>query len=527
MPSPDASSPAVIDLEVVKSEDDGPKTPLTPAQEKDLKRHETRIEQGDETEKDGAKKVADGFLQKATAMHCIREERLYRGDGNRSFEEYCSEKWNFSRANGNRLADIGKLLKNPAMSRRRDILELCTSAEHFVPLLSLAGGEKGQKKSAAAMEARDVKVISVLDKIEAWQKRQAKEHSTITPALVKSAVVVTNPDSATQPRPDKKQNKVIAAVLDYINDARRDSSPKTIAVLDELVKKVTKHGRSSTGISWTDATWNPLQGCTHASKGCDNCYAAKFIATRKKHLYPGLAVGKPVHGITKYLFTGKILLLPHALKEPLSDPIPKLYFVNSLSDLFHKHVPDDFIDEVFDIMERASWHVFQVLTKRTKIMADYSEKRYAQKPPPPNIWLGTSTEDQETFDERYPDLLRVKTAVRWLSCEPLIGSLKLNPKGIDWVVVGGESGKFASKMDKKWAAALRDQCSKAEIPFFFKQWGAYNEAGKMKGETDAGAKPKKKDKTEPTRKSKTKPPVRLDGAVHDAYPPQLKQVLPE
>ena len=400
-----------------------------------------------------------------------------------------------------------------------DILKSFTSAEHFLPLLSLSGGDQGRENVASNQDSGS-RVIEALKKIETWKKSQAEQ--PITPRLVRSAVSVTNPP----PAPEGEEDDVVADVRDHIGKAATDilkyiekvrgalpepKQKKTIAALKKMENKVAALGSRSrsTKISWTEATWNPLQGCTRASRGCDNCYAAKVIAVRKKHQYPGLAVAKTAKGVTTYSFTGKILLLQHALSEPLDDRIGKLFFVNSMSDLFHKDVPDDFIDEVFDVMERASWHVFQVLTKRPKHMADYTVRRYAEKTPPPNIWLGASTEDQEAFDTRYRDLLRVKTAVRWLSCEPLLGPLKMILKGIDWVVVGGESGKTDRKMAKSWATALRDQCKKGDIPFFFKQWGAFGEDGERV----------------PYVRAKAKPKAKLDGVVHEYYPPQLKTVI--
>lgn len=229
-----------------------------------------------------------------------------------------------------------------------------------------------------------------------------------------------------------------------------------------------------TGIQWTDATWDPIRGCS---------------------------------------------IVPELLDQPLRWRRPRRIFVNSMSDLFHEDVPDDFIDQVFAVMAIAERHVFQVLTKRPERMRDYvatpgragavsaetgrgpdGDRSWPFVPPDdlaewwplPNVWLGTSVEDQETADERIPHLLNTPAAVRWLSCEPLLGPLALERldrhwlgpasqtrgmnDGIDWIVVGGESGPGARPMHPDWARSIRDQCLDAGVPFFFKQWGAWNVA---------------------------------------------------
>lgn len=258
--------------------------------------------------------------------------------------------------------------------------------------------------------------------------------------------------------------------------------------------------RSSTGIAWTSATWNPLQGCAHVSAGCDRCYAAKLIATRMADLYPGLATGKPGANGVRYRFNNKIVLLPEDLGQPLQDRTPRRYFVNSMSDLFHKNVPDDFIEAVFQVMEKAHWHVFQVLTKRPERMASFSQKYLKHKEPSSNIWLGTSAENQEAFDKRIPHLRKTKAAVRWLSCEPLLGPIRFDAAdAIDWVVVGGESDS-GRRMEKPWATQLRDQCAESGIPYFFKQWGSFDEEGNG------------------PQKESHDPPPNLDGKIHHAFP---------
>ena len=512
MPQSDAALLATTDLEVVVAK------PLTPPEVKELKRCEDDIELGQKEQEQGREKyehvrkaIGDAFRRMAKAIHRIHKDKLYRGSqGTTTFEGYCGKRWKYSRAHGNRLAEIGQLLEAPSLSPRGDILNLLTSQGHFRPLLSLSDGDNDLQDGDSPKHESDSPVIKALNQVETWRGWQPRK--PITPRMVSSAVVVTRPDSKKQSAPGKKPNKVVAKVLDYIKEARGDlpTLPKTTAVLDKLEAKVARLGRRrSTGIAWTEDTWNPLEGCSRASEGCEYCYAAKLIATRLEHKFPGLAMKTTTDDGTRYLFTNKILLRPELLGDPLSERTGKLYFVNSMSDLFHDKVPDEFIDAVFDVMERASWHVFQVLTKRTKRMADYTEQHYKVKPPPPNIWLGTSTEDQAAFNDRYPHLRRTKAAVRWLSCEPLIGELKLKLKDIHWVVVGGERGS-ERRMEKVWATAIRDECAKAKVPFFFKQWGAFDEEGKKI----------------PQASGKAKHEATLDGVGHDAYPPQLKEVIP-
>jgi protein gp37 len=217
-------------------------------------------------------------------------------------------------------------------------------------------------------------------------------------------------------------------------------------------------------------------------------------------LYPGLSVVKvDGAGRKSYLFANKIVLLPQDLGQPLHDLTPKHFFVNSMADLFHDKVPEDFIDAVFQVMEKAHWHRFQVLTKRPENMAKFSQRYFKNRTPPGNIWLGTSVENQEAFDKRIPALRKTRAAVRWLSCEPLLGPIRFDSAdAIDWVVVGGESDSVRP-MKKAWATSLRDQCKKERIPFFFKQWGSFDEAGN-------GPKKEVHDN------------VTLDGVIHNAFP---------
>jgi protein gp37 len=216
---------------------------------------------------------------------------------------------------------------------------------------------------------------------------------------------------------------------------------------------------ANTEIEWTDATWNPVTGCTKISAGCDNCYAARFSERFR---------GVPGHPFE----TGFDLhLRPERLAQPLSWKRSKMIFVNSMSDLFHKEIPFAFIDRVFDTMERAPWHTFQVLTKRSSRLRDYVNERYPNNLAPRHIWLGTSVEDGSK-KSRVRHVRQTNAGVRFLSVEPLIGPIgELDLTGIHWVIVGGESGPHARPMQPEWAQQVRDQCKTAKVPFFFKQWG--------------------------------------------------------
>lgn len=215
-------------------------------------------------------------------------------------------------------------------------------------------------------------------------------------------------------------------------------------------------------IEWTDATWNPVTGCTKISKGCDNCYAER-IAERFR-------------GVAGHPFERGFDLVerPERLDKPLSWRKPRRVFVCSMSDIFHKRLQPDFVDRVFDMMERADWHIFQVLTKRSSIMRDYLLARYGRRShrAPRHIWCGVSVEDRQAV-ARIRHLRDSPVAVRFLSIEPLLGPVAdvLDLVGIDWVIVGGESGPRARPMDAAWARDVRDACDGARVPFFFKQWG--------------------------------------------------------
>jgi protein gp37 len=234
-----------------------------------------------------------------------------------------------------------------------------------------------------------------------------------------------------------------------------------------------------------------------------------MLGMRLKSVYPGIVrrVESP-KGDSPFQFTGKIWLSPDALGEPLGVKTSCRYFVNSLSDLFYKEVPEWYIDAVFDVMEKADWHQFQLLTKRPDRMAAYTDARYKKKDPPLNIWLGASIEDQQAHDKRIQHLNRVRTAVRWISAEPCLGPIQFLLDGIDWLVLGGESGS-RRPMKKEWAVDIRDQCSRAKVPFFFKQWGYFGEDGK------------KKPRSKPSEEKSPltgKPPEKLEGAVYYNFP---------
>ncbi len=216
---------------------------------------------------------------------------------------------------------------------------------------------------------------------------------------------------------------------------------------------------SATSIEWTDATWNPVTGCTKVTRGCDNCYAQR-IAERFR--------GTPGHPFENGF---DLTLRPERLKQPLSWKKPKRIFVNSMSDLFHKDIPVEFIDQVFETMESASHHIYQILSKRSTLMKKYMCRRYGDELAPPHIWCGVSVEDQNAT-ARIKHLQAVPASIRFLSIEPLLGPVgEIDLAGIDWVIVGGESGPNARPMEHSWVVAIRELCIKNEVEFFFKQWG--------------------------------------------------------
>jgi protein gp37 len=216
---------------------------------------------------------------------------------------------------------------------------------------------------------------------------------------------------------------------------------------------------TTTAIEWTDATWNPVSGCTKIGRGCDHCYAER-MAERFR--------GTPGHPFENGF---DLTLRPHKLTEPLRWRSPRRIFVNSMSDLFHKEIPRTFVDRVFDTMEQANWHNFQILTKRSSLLRNYVNRRYASGQAPPHIWLGVSVEDRQSL-VRLGHLMQAQASVRFVSFEPLLEDLgDLRLQGIHWAIVGGESGPQARPMNPEWARAIREQCLAQGVAFFFKQWG--------------------------------------------------------
>jgi len=250
-------------------------------------------------------------------------------------------------------------------------------------------------------------------------------------------------------------------------------------------------------IEWTDATWNPVRGCTRVSEGCTRCYAEAVAA---RFSGPGL----PYEGLARSTpggprWTGEVRLIEKHLEDPLRWKEPRRIFVNSMSDLFHEKLTDQTIDRIFAVMARCPQHTFQILTKRPERMRAYlslerqlaiadawtaqvvgrspgpTDLRFTvDKWPLPNVWLGVSVENQAAANERVPLLLETPAAVRFLSCEPLLGPVNLGETlSLDWVICGGESGPRARPMHPDWARGLRNQCVDAGVPFFFKQWGEW------------------------------------------------------
>jgi protein gp37 len=208
-------------------------------------------------------------------------------------------------------------------------------------------------------------------------------------------------------------------------------------------------------IEWTEVTWNPVTGCSKVSPGCKNCYADR-MARRLKAM-----------GNHRYRNGFELALQPDLLEAPLRWKTPRMIFVNSMSDLFHPRVPISFISEVFQVMNSAHWHIFQLLTKRSERLERLSEKLNWSK----NIWIGTSVENSD-YIYRIEHLIKVDAHIRFISIEPLLGPIVHLPvSGIDWVIVGGESGPKAREIKSEWVRFIRDICLKNEIPFFFKQWG--------------------------------------------------------
>lgn len=215
---------------------------------------------------------------------------------------------------------------------------------------------------------------------------------------------------------------------------------------------------AQSGIEWTESTWNPLTGCTKISPGCTNCYAERMSERLR------------LMGQRNYANGFALTLHESALDVPLRWKKPQRVFVNSMSDLFHQDVPISFIRQVFDAMRRADWHQYQILTKR----ADRLEELAPQLDWPAHVWMGVSVENQD-YTFRIDHLRHTPAAVKFLSVEPLLGPLtNLNLQGIDWVIVGGESGPGCRPLQREWVVGVRDECRRQGVPFFFKQWGSAN-----------------------------------------------------
>jgi protein gp37 len=246
---------------------------------------------------------------------------------------------------------------------------------------------------------------------------------------------------------------------------------------------------SQSAIEWTDATWNPVRGCTKVSPGCKHCYAETFAERFR---------GVPGHAYERGF---DLRLVPDKLPEPLRWKEPRMIFVNSMSDLFHPDVPDDYILQVAEVMALADWHIYQLLTKRSDRLMRMLQgklKKYAKHQ---HIWWGVSVENKKHGVPRIADLQNTRASVRFLSIEPLLEDLgQIDLTGISWVIVGGESGHGSRPMKKEWVAALRDQCKDSNVSFFFKQWGGVrkSENGRL-----------------------------LDGRTYDEFPTIIRGHVPE
>lgn len=244
-------------------------------------------------------------------------------------------------------------------------------------------------------------------------------------------------------------------------------------------------------IEWTEQTWNPVSGCTKISPGCKNCYAETMARRLKAMRAPGYERGF------------ELSLQPTRLGQPLRRKKQTVWFVNSMSDLFHEGVPDEYIDKVFEVIRATPQHTYQILTKRAERLQDYFSSRCV----PHNVWLGVSVEDQYHGLPRIKFLRTVQASIRFLSIEPLLEDLgEIDLSGIHWVIVGGESGPKARPMAAEWARSIRERCEEAGVAFFFKQWGGWGADGR--------------------RRSKRANGRLLDGREWDAYPPRLGDHLP-
>jgi protein gp37 len=224
-------------------------------------------------------------------------------------------------------------------------------------------------------------------------------------------------------------------------------------------------------IEWTEATWNPSAGCTKVSTGCKNCYAETMAIRLKAMKVVGYENGFEFNTV------------PSRLNDPLKKKKPTIYFVNSMSDIFHEKMPIEYLDKIFKVIEQTPYHTYQMLTKRADSMFNYLSKRKIPK----NIWLGVTVENQKEGLPRIDRLRDLKASVLFLSVEPLLEDLgKINLKNIDWVIVGGESGNRARPMDKNWVLNIKKQCANKDIAFFFKQWGTWGADQKKRNKKENG-----------------------------------------
>lgn len=226
-------------------------------------------------------------------------------------------------------------------------------------------------------------------------------------------------------------------------------------------------------IEWTEETWNPTTGCNKVSRGCTNCYAETMAKRLQAMGTPGYENG--------FEFT----IMPKRLDQPLKKKKPTKYFVNSMSDLFHKKMPEEFLDRIIDVIEQTPRHIYQILTKREDRMFEY----FSEREIPKNIWLGVTVEDKKKGLPRIDKLRNLNAKIKFLSVEPLLEDLgKVNFKGIDWVIVGGESGPKARPMKEEWAVNIKEQCLEQNVEFFFKQWGTWGMDGVRRSKKSNGRK---------------------------------------
>lgn len=228
---------------------------------------------------------------------------------------------------------------------------------------------------------------------------------------------------------------------------------------------------SKSKIEWTEETWNPTTGCTKVSAGCKNCYAETMAIRLKAMGTPGYENGF------------KFSMMPSRLEQPLNKKKPTKYFVNSMSDLFHEEMPDSYLDKVIDVINRTPRHIYQILTKRE----DRMHKYFLNREIPQNIWLGVTVEDKRHGVPRIDSLRNLNAKIKFLSVEPLLEDIgKINLEGIDWVIVGGESGSKARPMKEEWAINVKTQCEQQNVDFFFKQWGTWGEDGIRRSKKNNG-----------------------------------------